>query len=878
MKRLEFAIAIIICSTILISCATKKQEKINFQEPEMDGVELAIQQEIFMTRDPHNNTVPVERLDAAYSYMKTLQQARLTGTAALTWSERGPNNVGGRARAIMIDKRDATGNTVFVGSVSGGLFKSTNFTSPSSTFTPVNDFLPNLAITCLLQDRLNGNIMYAGTGEGWFNIDAIRGRGIFKSIDGGTTWNVLASTIVTTPSDSTFEFIQDIAQDSSGNIYASLRNLTGFSRGVKRSTNGGNSWVQVLGAPLVGFTTGRATDIEVASNGDVYACLGIFGRGSVYKSSFATNGVNAGAFNTWQDVTPVRVNVTQRLELAIAPSNPQKLYLLMQDSANDTQVTGIYRSVNGGAIWDSLGAPGELNNGVNSQAWYDLIAAVDPTNENTLIVGGLNLAKSTNAGNAIPAAVTWAGFGVGLYHVDQHAILFNGSSKLIIGNDGGIFYSTDANTATPTFTNKNNGFNSTQYYGADYHPSNANYFLAGAQDNGTQKFTNAGINTTTNATGGDGGWPHIDQTDGQLQITSNTGNRYNFSINGGSTFSFANTVFNNRGQFINPTDLDDASDVLYCGDDAGTYFFIRNWTTTPVGTQVTVAGFGAREVTFVKVDPSGGNTVWMGLSPINGSTLPMVVKLINANSASPGFASFGTIGVTNSSDANFTAGASFSSLDIDPVNANHIIATLSNYGVRSIWESTDGGTTFSSIEGNLPDMPVWWCLFAPANAQLNGPAGGNGGIILGTELGVWSTSVLNGASTQWITNNSGLANVQVAMLKLRTSDNTLVAATHGRGLFTAILTTVATGVPNIPNTKDFIKYISVENNMMQVVVGKLQTQNITMQLFDMSGRLMMQRRQRYENVVLDLSRYNSGSYILEIMGDKSERFVRQVVK
>ena len=198
----------------------------------------------------------------------------------------------------------------------------------------------------------------------------------------------------------------------------------------------------------------------------------------------------------------------------------------------------------------------------------------------------------------------------------------------------------------------------------------------------------------------------------------------------------------------------------------------------------------------------------------------------------------------------------------------------------SVWESTDGGAVFNNIEGNLPDMPVWWCMFA-TGAQLNGPTGGNGGIILGTELGVWTTSVINGTSTQWITNNSGLANVRIAMLKFRSSDNTLVSATHGRGLFTSTLTVVGTpptGVPNIPNTKDFIKYISVENNQLQIVVGKLQTQNITMQLFDMNGRLMMQRRQRYENGLLDLSRYNSGSYILKVLGDKKERFVRQVVK
>jgi hypothetical protein len=858
-------ISLFISSLIFTACKNNKVSKEQPEMAEMDGVQQAIEQEFFMTRDPHTNTVPVERLEIARTYMKNLvTNSRLTGIAALTWQERGPNNVGGRTRAIMIDKRDATGNTVFAGSVGGGMFKTTNFTSASVTWTAVNDFLPNLAITCLVQDNNNQNIIYAGTGEGWFNIDAIRGSGIYKSTDGGVTWTVLPSTIVTVPADSVFEYVQDLVIDNNGNIYASLRNLTGFSRGVKRSGNGGNTWTQVLGAPLPGFTTGRAADLEVAANGDVYAALGIFGRGSVHKSSFATNGSNTGALGTWQDITPVRFTITQRLELAIAPSNPQKLYLLMQDSANDNQVTGIYRSANGGAIWDSLGVPAELNNGANSQTWYNLTSAVDPANENILIAGGLNLAKTTDGGN------TWNSYSAGSYHVDQHVLVFNGSSKLITGNDGGIYYTENANTASPAFTNKNNGYNVTQYYGVDLHPTNANYFLAGSQDNGTQKFIAAGINSTTTAVGGDGGWPHIDQTDGQLQIVGLTGNNYRYSLNGGTTFLNAGSVNNDRGQFINPTDLDDNTDILYCGDDEGKYFFIRNWATTPAGTQVTVAGFGTREVTFVKVDPAGGNNVWAGLSPTNATTLPMVVKMNNANTTSPGFASFGFVGTVN--------GAALSSLDIDPNNANHIIAALSNYGVVSVWESIDGGSTFSSIEGNLPDMPVWWCMFAPQGAQLNGPTGGAGGILLGTDLGVWTTSAINGASTQWIPNNTGMANIRTYMLKYRSSDNTVAAATHGRGLFTTILQGVTTGVPNVPNTKDFIKYISVENSQMQIVVGNLQTKTITMQLFDMKGRLMLQRRQQYENVLLDLSRYNSGSYIIKITGDKNERFVKQIIR
>jgi len=123
-----------------------------------------------------------------------------------------------------------------------------------------------------------------------------------------------------------------------------------------------------------------------------------------------------------------------------------------------------------------------------------------------------------------------------------------------------------------------------------------------------------------------------------------------------------------------------------------------------------------------------------------------------------------------------------------------------------------------------------------------------------------------------------LANVRVYMLKYRSSDKTVAAATHGRGLFTTTLSGTITGLPNIPNSKDFIKYVSVENNQMQIVVGNLQTQKMTLQLYDMNGRLMLQRKQAYTNATLDLNRYSPGSYIIKIWGDKNERFVEQVIK
>lgn len=854
MRRITSLCCLCIALASLISCKSVNHTN---KEPEADGMELAMRQEFMMTRDPALNVVPRERLVAAREYMNSLiANGRVT---ALAWQERGPNNVGGRTRAIMIDKRDASGNTVFAGSVSGGIFKTTNFTSATPTWAPVNDFMSNLAISALVQDQAHPDTMFAATGEGWFNIDAVRGGGIFKSTDGGNSWNLMAST-------SGFEYVQDFAIDNSGNLYASLRNLTTANRGVMRSADRGASWVQVLGAPLAGFATGRATDLEIAANGDIYAALGIFGRSVVMKSSFATHGANTGALGNWTNITPTTPTPTQRTEILLAPSDAQRVYLLMQDSAT-VQVLNIFRSTDGGANWTTLTAPTALNNGGASQTWYNLTGAVDPNNADVLIVGGLNLAKSSNAGDNWTTITS-----SGTVHVDHHALVYNGSSSLINGNDGGIYYTTNANAATPSFTNKNNGYNVTQYYACDVHPSSTNYFLAGAQDNGTQKFTAAGINTTTNATGGDGGFCHIDQTDGQLQISSNTGNNYNRSLNGGASFSsLGGSINNNRGQFINPTDFDDAQKVLYCGDDPGRYYCISNLAGAPSGLVVSVLEFGNREVTAVKVDASASNTVWVGASfGTTAALVPMVVKYSNANTGSPTAIVNTTIAVA--------AGAAISSIDVDPANSNHILVTLSNFGVVSVWESTNGGTSFTSIEGNLPDMPVRWGIFAPANAQLNGAAGGNGGIILGTELGVWTTSQINGAATQWIPNNGGQANVRTDMLKYRASDNTVAAATHGRGLYTTVLPTVVTGVNNPVNTTDFIDYISADKTRLLIAIGTLQTKTMTVSIYNSSGQQVNLLSGKYQNTNIDISRLASGVYTARITGDKKENYIKQFVK
>ncbi|RYY97862.1 MAG: exo-alpha-sialidase, partial [Chitinophagaceae bacterium] len=350
---------------------------------EADGMELAIRQQFRATRDLTTNDVPTQRLLEAQQ-VRELMIA--TGrTAALPWQERGPSNIGGRTRALIVDSRDATGNTVIAASVSGGIFKTTNFNATPVTWAPVNDKMSNLAVTALVQSRSNPNVMYAGTGEGWFNIDAVRGAGIFKSTDGGNNWTQLAST-------TTFEFVQDLVTDNNDNLYVSLRNSTSDKRGVQRSTDGGATWTQVLGAPLAGFTTGRAADLEVASNGDLYATLGIFPDAGIQVSVWRSpaSGANTGNVGTWTDITPTGLANMDRAELAVAPSNPQRLYLVMANES-DAQVSSTYRSDNAGATWTTVDAPTGVNNGTNSQNWYNLILAVDPTDADRVVAGGLHV-------------------------------------------------------------------------------------------------------------------------------------------------------------------------------------------------------------------------------------------------------------------------------------------------------------------------------------------------------------------------------------------------------------------------------------------------------------------------------------------------------
>ena len=383
-----------------------------------------------------------------------------------------------------------------------------------------------------------------------------------------------------------------------------------------------------------------------------------------------------------------------------------------------------------------------------------------------------------DGGQSIDGGTTWtvqtqwyvgevAGLNADQYmHADHHAYAYapGSATRFLIGCDGGIFYTSTATAAHPSFADKNHGYDVTQFYSVALHPTNVNYALAGAQDNGTQQFTTAGINPTNQVTGGDGANAFIDQTNGNIQLTSYVYNNFWVATDG---VNFIQHFFGNTGSFINPSDYDSSSKDLYSGYSGGQYFRWNNITAGTSNSVVSVTAFGGANVTSVTVAPLTANRVYFGLD--NGN----VAMVDNANA--------GTSIAGAVLSPNGLGNGSVSCVAVDPTSENHILVSYFNYGYPSVYETKNAlaaTPTWTLVEGNLPDMPVRWAMFYP---------GANTKAIIATELGVWTTDLLNGTSTVWSPTNSGLANVEVDMLKYRASDRTLAAATHGRGLFTTIL-------------------------------------------------------------------------------------------
>jgi hypothetical protein len=724
-----------------------------------DGPEAAAEFQIKRTRDLATGKVP------RGEYMKALQQtldmkeAAQNGpdaTQLLTWTERGSNSdavgpsngntranggiTSGRIRATMVDAADATGKTVWVGGVAGGLWKTTDITASPATWTPVADQMSNLAIAAICQNPANPNIMYCATGESYFNGDAVQGGGVFKSTNGGTTWAVL-------PSTTTYVSGTRILCDATGNVYMATRD-----NGLLRSADGGTSWTTITPAGI----SNRVCDLELSNTGRLHVVVGIFST-QAYRYTDIPDVVTSGA--GWAAPTVAFPSFGQRAEIAVNGNN-----LYAAPCNNSYQVPTIYKSTNGGQTWSATTAQPGAGGWASGQGWYNLAVGIHPTDPNQCVVGGLEPYKTIDGGATWTKLANWVGTTGQYVHADIHDIKwFDGGNKMMFACDGGIHFSSDNGT---TIRDRNVGLRLKQFYSGVLHPSTTNYFLGGAQDNGTHQFNNPGLSSSIEVTGGDGAYCDIDQDQPQYQYGAYVFNQYRRSTNGGSSWSSVN-FSGSAGQFINPFDYDDAGNRLYAAYNAGQYL---RWNDPQTGSSistVTIPQFNARLLSAVQVSPHTPNRVYFGTEQGD------IVRVDNAEGAAPVATTLDVAAMPNGYTNCIAVGAS----------DQNLIACFANYSISNVWRSTDGGTTWTAIDGNLPNLPVYWAIFYPED--------NNKGYI-STEAGVFETEAFNGAATVW-TPSPGFPATRTDMLDYRSSDRTLLAATHGRGMWTAT-------VPGLPCT------------------------------------------------------------------------------
>lgn len=731
---------------------------------------------------------------------RELQAASIEPESLGAWTALGPGNIGGRTRALLINPNDPS--VMYAAGVAGGVWKSTN---AGRAWRPLADLLSNIAFCSLAFDTSNPEVIYAGTGEGFFASDNVRGAGIFKTTNGGANWTFLEST-----SNDNFHFVNDIVVSPNDHrrVYAATRT------GVWRSNDGGQSWARTLNPLSAGEVTVTGGCLDLAIRTDqttdyLFAACGTMTQATVYRNTNAGDPLNA---------TPWTASLTEpmlgRTTLAIAPSQQDVVYALASSIETGNYNLGllaVFRSTSSGdeGTWEArvrntdstklntllLSNPLiALQSNCNSnsfgaflnQGWYDNVIAVDPVDPNRVWVGGIDLFRSDDGGASWGiASYWWAPPSDPHYaHADQHGIFFhpeyNGTTNrtMFVTNDGGIFRTNNARAATAkgfdapcdtdntqvTWTSLNNDYGVTQFYHGLPYPSGIT-FVGGTQDNGTLRGADNTGNNWSEVFGGDGGYVAVDPTRPDRFFVETTRLSLRRSVNGGESFQGATSGINEAGNnflFINPFFMDPTTPSrLWTG---GRFM----WRTDDAGDSWSQANAGVLggTVSAIAISESDPNYVLAGTGRRFPSDIGGFIHRTNQGLASDGSSVWPAV----QPRTGFVSWLAF-----DPNNLNVAYATYSTFGGTHVWKSTDSGATWFGIDGTgvtaIPDVPVHSIVVDPSDSHT---------LYVGTDIGVFVSQ--DGGQT-WARENTGFANTVVESLAIGSvgSRLNLFAFTHGRG-------------------------------------------------------------------------------------------------
>ncbi|MEM7585406.1 MAG: hypothetical protein AAF560_18600 [Acidobacteriota bacterium] len=670
------------------------------------------------------------------------------GTPA-TWTSIGPRGIdlgglqySGRVADVAIDQTDA--DRWLIGAAHGGIWETTD---AGTSWTPLTDDQASLAMGAIAFAPSDPSIVYAGTGESAFSGDAYGGAGLLKSTDGGVTWTLIAAD---TFDERAFSDIQihptdpdTLVASTSRGLIGSFSGSTALPVGIFKSADGGDTWTHTLAGD-------DATDLEVdpADFNRQYTGLGeVFGGmdNGVYRSSDAGD--------SWLPVSGPWDGLAGgvgRVELAIAPSDRNVLYVGIQDAFDgaglDGQLLGLWTTSN---AWDAIPSWTPIDttaaNGIcGAQCWYDFELKVDPSDSSVIYAGGVSLWKRTGG--------VWSNVR-GSAHVDQHSMAIDGS-LLVLGNDGGVWSSTNGGAS---WTDHNDDLALTQFYHGSSHPTDAGFAIGGSQDNGTEARSTS--DTWTFVFGGDGADNAISTANPDLHWAISTQfQSIRRTLDGGGTFTFAGAgIDTTNAPFISVFKMCDANpETLIAGTD-------NLWRTDVF--------FGGPPVWSSNGPELGSGLTAMAFAPADADCDTYAIGLADGRLqiTTDGGVTWVDLDPSNQVPDRFVTDVAF-----DPNDASTLFVTLSGFA--------PGGHLYRS-DNALSATPTWADVSPPVDTPHNAiVATPDGRVFVGTDLGVWE-SLGTGGPWTYFSPADGLPNVVIYDLQYRPGTDRLIAFTHGRGAF-----------------------------------------------------------------------------------------------
>ncbi|MCB0737123.1 MAG: T9SS type A sorting domain-containing protein [Bacteroidetes bacterium] len=850
--------------------------------------------------NPITGQIPENILNREMAYATTLP-VKQTSFKKEVWQQRGPNNIGGRARALVIDVTNS--NVILSGGTSGGAYRSED---GGKTWNRVTGSTQLMSVTDIVQDTRTGktNTWYYCTGEVYGNTADFPGDGIFKSTDGGKTWAGLQ--IENKPHQFRhlnygWRLCLDHTRNDSDILF-----LASYG-GILRSNDGGQNWKLIMGGESESIYL-AGTDIAQTRSGVFYATL-----------NSRVKGNNKGIFRSedglqWTNITPSKFpNTYGRIVFDIFEGNEHLLYFLAHTPTfGKTGVQGSRSERNSLWKYNYLGGNGANSNGLwtdlsdNIPAWrqdkgliygdfivqggYNQTIAIKPSDSNVVAIGGTNLFLSTN-GFKTDDNINWIGgyletfsstgflddFMYKNHHPDIHNLLFHpdDDDKLLTTSDGGVHITNNVLASTVEWTSLNDGFITSQFYAVSFNQNPvddhalSDILLGGFQDNETQY-----IKTSDNT---NGDWERIGCCDGSYSAIFDYSN-YTYVLTSAQNAAFylyrldadgkqeaASRIdptgaanFQRFNQFI--LDPFNSKRLYY---PCGSFLFVNSdLTKIPLTNQNrTVSTNWTR---YLSTRLSSGTMISIDASPkveglvFVGTTDGNVYRIDNAHDANNN-------SITSITENKAIGGTGrVESVSCDPHNANNILVAFSNYERQSIFYTEDGGQNWRHVSGNLEENEDGSGAGTAVNVvkivrSPNGPI-----YMAGTNTGLYSTTGLPGENTVW--NREGANSIGLCAVRdidYRDHDKLLFVGTHGCGSFSANIGEISS-LPTVENELPISVYPNPTSEQFTIELSEHSQGHY--RLFTSSGRLAKEGIISNKSIV-NVAELPGGVYLLEFTSE-----------